>query len=227
MAPSISKPWPQSWLAASRFLRSIAWANQKCCKRRGVFEVLNFRIIEIDQGSAEWLEWRRSGIGASDAPTIMRQNPWKTVEQLRHEKQNPKFENRANAAMQRGTLLEPSARRDYCSRYNIDMQPSCIESVTIPWMKGSLDGINIDKNRVIEIKCGQSSFKYTRRTNSVPDYYYGQLQHILSITGYESIDYWSYLPLTSPILINVARDERYIETLIDSEEAFWNSIQID
>ena len=184
----------------------------------------NFRVVNLEQGSAEWLNWRRSGIGASDAPTVMGENRWKSANVLRAEKSDPNHEPFVSDAMLRGTNLESSARREYNTRYDIDMVPMCLESVERPWMKCSVDGISIDRSIVLEIKCGESSFKYTRKTGKVPDYYYGQLQHILSITGFGSIDYWSYLPLTSPILLQVSRDEHYIAKLVKSVDEFWLSI---
>ena len=39
-------------------------------------------VVRLTQGTAEWLEWRNNGIGASDAPTIMGENPWITITEL-------------------------------------------------------------------------------------------------------------------------------------------------
>ncbi len=183
-----------------------------------------FRVVNLEQGSDEWLDWRRSGIGASDAPAFMGENRWKSAETLRNEKSDPTHKSYVSDAMLRGSLLESSARREYNARYKIDMLPMCLESIQRPWMKCSVDGICLEKNVVLEIKCGEYSFKYTRNTRKVPDYYYGQLQHILSVTGFEYIDYWSYLPLTSPILVRVPKDELYIERLVDKVDEFWSSI---
>ena len=32
----------------------------------------------MDQNSPEWHEWRRKGIGSSDAPAVMKVSPWMT-----------------------------------------------------------------------------------------------------------------------------------------------------
>ena len=48
-----------------------------------------YHIIDHDQGSGAWLEWRHGGIGASDAPALMGENPWKRPARLFTEKTTP------------------------------------------------------------------------------------------------------------------------------------------
>ena len=38
---------------------------------------LPYTIIDFEQGTSKWLHWRHEGIGASDAATVMGENPWK------------------------------------------------------------------------------------------------------------------------------------------------------
>ena len=73
----------------------------------------HYAVVELEQGSREWLEWRHKGIGASDAPAIMSENPWKSATELLREKCGPARDLGLNAAMARGTQLEPEARRRY------------------------------------------------------------------------------------------------------------------
>ena len=40
----------------------------------------------MEQKSEEWLDWRKKGIGSSDAPIIMGVSPWKTPFELWEEK---------------------------------------------------------------------------------------------------------------------------------------------
>ena len=71
-----------------------------------------YTIIDLEQGTPAWLEWRSQGIGASDAPTIMGENPWKRAADLLDEKCG-KLKSNSNAAMVRGSALEPEARRRF------------------------------------------------------------------------------------------------------------------
>ncbi len=70
----------------------------------------HFKIVKLEQGSEAWREWRHKGIGASDAPTIMGEVPFKnakTTAQLLQEKRGPVPDFTQNAAMAKGTELEP------------------------------------------------------------------------------------------------------------------------
>jgi len=34
------------------------------------------KVVDLEQGTPQWLAWRRAGIGASEAPVIMGLSPW-------------------------------------------------------------------------------------------------------------------------------------------------------
>lgn len=183
-----------------------------------------YEIIELIQGTREWLAWRRTGIGASDAPTIMGENPWKDPHQLLREKRGVPREGGQNEAMRRGTRLEPEARKCYENRVGFSVSPVCLQSTLHQWLRASLDGLSSGGSSVVEIKCGESVYRKTASSRRAPTYYYGQLQHILAVTGLGSIDFWCYLPRRSPVLVPVARDDNYIERLLDAEAQFWQQV---
>ena len=183
--------------------------------------------MSLEQGTSEWKRWRAAGIGASDAPVIMGENPWKSEDLLMHEKLTVKLDSPTNLAMQRGTQLEPIALAHYCDKKKLDVEPVCVQSTELPWMKASIDGINFENEIVVEIKCGDSVYRKAAYNRTVPDYYYGQLQHILAVTGFSTIDFWCYLPEKRPILLEVRRNKSYIERLIEKESEFWAFIEKD
>jgi putative phage-type endonuclease len=180
--------------------------------------------IKLEQGTPEWVEWRHEGIGASDAPVVMNENPWKAASELLREKRGRPRPSIQNAAMARGTMLEPEARNRYISRIGEVVRPACFQSIRHPWQRASVDGITTDGSRIVEIKCGDSVYRKTALTRSVPDYYYGQLQHIMAVTGISAVDFFCYLPGCPEVLIQVQRDDRYIMRLIEAEIAFWEKM---
>jgi putative phage-type endonuclease len=185
----------------------------------------HFTIVELQQGTTEWRKWRHNGIGASDASTIMGENRFKSAVQLLQEKRGPAQDYGQNAAMAHGTELEPEARRLYVAKTGREVRPACLQSTRYDWLRASLDGLAINHDAVVEIKCGQSAYRTTSQTRSVPDYYYGQMQHILAVTGLDSLDFWCYWPGCPTLLIPVARNVAYIERLLNRELEFWNLIQ--
>lgn len=190
-----------------------------------VWREWQFTIVTLEQGTDAWRGWRHNGIGASDAPTIMGENPFKSHAQLLQEKRGTVRDFGQNAAMARGTELEPEARKLYAAKTGRNVRPACIQSTRYEWLRASLDGLTVTDDAAVEIKCGQSAYRKASQTRSVPDYYYGQMQHILAVTGFDSLDFWCYWPGYTPLLIPVPRNSAYIERLLDSELAFWNLVQ--
>lgn len=185
----------------------------------------DFTTVQLDQGTPEWLEWRNQGIGASDAPAIMGENPWKTAADLLREKRRPARQAEPNAAMARGTALEPEARKAYMSRTGKWVQAACLQSTRYEWLRASVDGITPSLDAVVEIKCGDSVYAKTAASGCAPDYYYGQLQHILAVTGLPAIDFWCYLPGRPELLVPVKRDDKYIDRLLEAEFQFWAQVE--
>ena len=77
---------------------------------------------------------------------------------------------------------------------------------------------------LVEIKCGESVYRNTSQYGCVPDYYNGQLQHILAVTGLKSLDFWCYLPGRPELLVRVERDNNYIDRLLNAEFKFWKDV---
>lgn len=179
--------------------------------------------IHLQQGTPEWLEWRRQGIGASDAPTIMGENPWKSADDLLQEKCSGE-NTRPNAAMARGNALEPEARKRYETKVGVAFTPACLQSVKQEWLRASVDGVAANGTAVVEIKCGESVYRKVAASGDVPGYYYGQLQHILAVIPLESIDFYCYLPGRPELHLKVARNERYIGRLLETEYLFWQKL---
>lgn len=161
-----------------------------------------FTVEDVTQGTEAWLAWRRNGIGASDAPAIMGENPWMTPRQILADKlalSSPL----SNPLMDRGSALEPEARRSYEQQFGVRVKPDCLKSYAHEWLRASVDGLALDACLVVEIKCGESVYRYPASTREPPGYYYGQLQHILAVTGYAGIDFWCYLPLRACVHVRV------------------------
>jgi putative phage-type endonuclease len=183
----------------------------------------HYTIVNLRQNTPKWLEWRSQGIGASDAPAIMGENPWKSADYLLQEKCEGKTYG-SNAAMARGTALEPEARKCYERKFGVRIAAACLQSIKYEWLRASVDGLAADGSAVVEIKCGESVYRKASTTRDVPDYYFGQLQHILAVTGLHEIDFWCYLPSRPEVHIAVARDEGYIKRMLEIEHAFWQQV---
>jgi predicted phage-related endonuclease len=69
-------------------------------------------VLDLEQGTEEWLEWRHSGIGVSEAWTVMGDNRFQSPSELLYQKKH-KIDTELNEKMRLGTSLEPDARGLY------------------------------------------------------------------------------------------------------------------
>ena len=181
-----------------------------------------YTVIDVVQGSLEWLSWRNNGIGASDAPIIMGDSPWTTPYQLWKMKRG-ELVNKVNAPMRRGMEMEHQARLAYEKETGIIMQPICVQSVDNPWMRASLDGLSFGRKLALEIKCPGAEDHAMANAGKVPEKYKAQLAHIMAVIGAKSMHYWSY-DGTNCAMINVPLDPDYSELLFEKEAAFMQCI---
>ena len=197
-----------------------------------------YEIVDLRQGSTDWLRWRHDGIGASDAAALMGQNPWRSAGALFAEKVAPP---RYGAQRRQRPLpavadlfgamparkdngLEAQARRLYRAHHGSNVAPICLVSVERKWQRASLDGADLATGRLLEIKCGKATYAALAHSGRVPGHYIGQLQQTLAVTGLDAIDFWVWLPGRAPLLVTERRDEVYIAELNARGGEFWKKV---
>jgi putative phage-type endonuclease len=181
------------------------------------------KIIELEQGSPEWLSWRKTVITATDASIIMGNNPWDTPYSCWQRKLGLIEEKKSNEAMERGKRLEPEARAKFISEYGINMVPVVVESSEFEFLGASLDGISQLGGSVLEIKCGGSKLHAMAERGEIPAYYRDQMQHQLLVTGAEKCFYYSYNG-TNGIPIEVFPDPEYRVKFLPKAREFWRCV---
>lgn len=177
--------------------------------------------VELEQGSEEWIAFRRNHIGASDAGIIMGVG-FRTAYALWDEKVNG-TKTFINDAMQRGTDLEPEARRIFEAKMGRAFPPAVVKHDEISWIAASLDGICEETREILEIKTPNKKDHAEALNGRVPEKYWPQVQHQLFVTGYE----WGYYVSFDGkeiAMVEFQRDDEYIARLLVKEEAFWNRV---
>lgn len=184
-----------------------------------------YKIIDLVQGSQEWLDFRKGKIGASMAPVIMGVSPFQTRLQLWEEiifdTEKPKTE-----AMERGRRLESKALAWFNNKMGREYKPAVLQSIAHPEMIASLDGYfenDEGKPHLLEIKCPGSEAHLLALEGKIPDYYYPQLQHQMDLAGVNQMLYMSFDGEEGKI-IPCFRDEHYCVDLFASELAFFAHI---
>lgn len=192
-----------------------------------MFEQISFKTDE------EWREFRKQGIGGSDAGVVLGVNPWKSPLELWLEKtgrQEPE-DISGKEAVEWGNRLESAIAQKFADlhpEYSVEETHATFVSEERPFMHANIDrqlqDLNTGALGILEVKtAGARSDKDW--VFGPPDHYIAQVTHYLAVTGYE----FAYIA----VLIGgqeyreyeIARDEEDISILIDREEGFWGMVQ--
>jgi putative phage-type endonuclease len=163
---------------------------------------MGFKIIQLKQRTPEWLEYRRTRIGGSDAPAYMNESPFKTPLQLYMDKVFG-ADRSATPAMRRGNDLEPAALEWFNFRMSPPyFTPLVIESTEHEGFMASLDGLRHvnDGVEICEIKCPGEIDHLEALAGIVPAKYRAQLDHNLLVSGAKICWYVSYDGLDGVVL---------------------------
>jgi putative phage-type endonuclease len=190
-----------------------------------------------------WLQWRHSGIGASDAPIIMGVSRFKTREKLLVEKADTVVVEAPNSYItQRGNQVEFQVRAFLEKEYSCTYPAMNCVSKSFEFLRASLDGISEDQKTIVEIKLlasikseehntteGYRKWNAVKLKGEVPKEYYPQLQHQLAITGAEKCLFVGYKEIKGNLVVTpdklaittVYPDKVYIRKLLKKEFEFW------
>jgi len=192
---------------------------------------MSAKILVSTEGMSyeEWLEYRRKGIGGSDASVVCGINRYKSPVELWLDKTGQIPPQEAGEAAYWGTQLETFVRAEFTKRTGIEVtrRSELLQSEEYPFMLANLDGICEvpDVGTCIFEAKTASAYKVGEWEDAIPDEYALQLAHYMAVTGYAG----AYIA----VLIGgntfkwkfVERDEELISMLIELESAFWNHVQ--
>ena len=178
---------------------------------------------------ADWLEWRKKGIGGSDASVVCGINRYKSPVELWMEKTDQLQPQEAGESAYWGTILEAVVREEFTKRTGLEVRlvKQLLQSEEHPFMLANLDGVcnHPDYGTCIFEANTATAYKAGEWEDSIPDEYYLQIQHYMAVTGYRG----AYIA----VLIGgntfkwrfVERDEELIATLIWLEADFWHHVE--
>jgi putative phage-type endonuclease len=177
-------------------------------------------VLKLVQGTPEWHTHRAQFRNASESAAAMGLNPWQTPYQLWLVRTG-RMEVQVTAPMQHGTQMEPKARAAYEEKTGCVMQPLVL---TEGDYSASLDGITLEGDLIVEIKCpykGQASTLWQAvSVGEVPDHYRVQVQHQLMVSGAATAHLWVFDGNTG-LLTQIQRDEATMEAI----RAAWDGFQ--
>ena len=189
--------------------------------------------IDLEQGSKEWLEYRYDHRNASEAPTVMRCNPFQTLNQLRKIKETREDTFKGNIATDYGNRWEEDARQKAEFLLGVDLDPAVFRDGVY---SASLDGYGIDGNESVkvEIKCPfkkQDSKLWAQLQAEgswdqvIPENYVWQLVHQQMVCPTTRNYFFVFIPNEDFRLVECFITDEQIEQLKAGWEAFENPEQ--
>jgi len=183
----------------------------------------------------EWLEYRRKGLGGSDAAAVLGISPFRTARDLYYDKLGiVTADDQANwVALEVGNLLEPLAARIFAKKTGLKIyQRKCMfQHPHYPWMLADLDYL-------VELPDGTSAILEIKTTNYnakdkwwyngkeiVPIYYESQGRHYMAVTNLDRVYYCCLYGNNEDeaIIRHIDRDMAYELELIALEQDFWEN----
>jgi putative phage-type endonuclease len=186
-------------------------------------------IHTANLGREEWLEFRKQGIGGSDAAAVAGLSRWKSPMGVWLEKTGQVESEPSGEAAYWGTMMEPIIREEFTLRtgMNVRQVNSILQHRKFPYMLANIDGIVTDPVKgegVFEAKTA-GLYSTAEWEKGLPDEYAIQVQHYLAVTGLNFAYIAVLIGGNRFIWKYIERDEAAIDLLIQLEARFWKLVQ--
>jgi len=177
------------------------------------------------QGTPAWLEWRRGGYGASDAPDLILgdEDAWRTLHAV---KLNLIPDPEGTEAMEWGKRLEDVIARQYTEETGepVVKRHQLVVHPELPFVRASLDRRRRRGRVVVELKAwGWKSPDFgPDGSDQVPDRMFYQVQQQLAATEYDSADLAVFFGGSKHLAVyRIGRDQGTIDELLALETENW------
>ena len=182
------------------------------------------KIVNVSTISREeWLAWRRTGIGGSDAAAVIGLNPFRSRIEVYADKMGMMPEKEDTESMRLGRDLE-----DYVAQRFCEATGKKVRRNNFMWchdehrcMIADVDREIIGENAGLECKTTQAWGGKVIMKGEIPLTYYVQCMHYMAVMGYDRV-YLAVLIFGKGFFhFTIERDEDEIAALVASEAAFW------
>ena len=183
----------------------------------------------------DWLEYRRKGLGGSDAAAVLNISPFRTARDLYYDKLGiVTADDQANwVALEVGNLLEPLVARIFAEKTRLKIyQRKCMfQHPHYPWMLADLDylvELPDGTTAILEIKTTNYNAKgkwWYNGEEIVPVYYESQGRHYMAVMNLDRVYYCCLYGNNEDetIIRCIDRDMDYEAELIALEQDFWEN----
>lgn len=182
------------------------------------------KIVNVSSISREeWLAWRRTGIGGSDAAAVIGLNPFRSRIEVYADKMGMMPEKEDTESMRLGRDLEDYVAHRFCEETGKKVRRNnfmwCHDEHRC--MIADVDREVIGENAGLECKTTQAWGGKVIMKGEIPLTYYVQCMHYMAVMGYDRV-YLAVLIFGKGFFhFTIERDEDEIAALVAAEAAFW------
>lgn len=172
-----------------------------------------------------WLEYRKKGIGGSDAGAVCGFNPYRTAIEVYQDKTSKEIEEIDNEAMRQGREFE-----DYVARRFTEATGKKVRRANAmyfdenrPFMLADVDRVVVGENAGLECKTASPYLSDKWEDGKIPMHYQLQCYHYMSVMN---ADAWYIAVLIYGKefkFYRLERDEEIIADLVRIEQDFWQN----
>ena len=185
---------------------------------------------------AEWLAYRRKGIGGSDVAALLGVSPWRTARDLFYDKLNivAVEDSEDNwVALEMGHLLEPLVAKIFQHRtgYKVYQVKKMFQHPKYPWMLADVDyfvEVPDGTTAILEIKTTNYNAKdhwWLDGEETVPVYYEYQGRHYMAVMDVDRCFFCCLYGNNEEesIIREIQRNQAYEDEMIFLEQYFWQN----
>lgn len=185
-------------------------------------------MTAVDTTRADWLAWRRDGIGGSDIAAILGLSPWASPWSVWADKAGLLPPEPDNEAMAAGRWLEAAIGPWFAHETGLVVagEQTMVTHPAHPWARCTVDGFVGHTQRQIDLLNAEGviEIKVTgpgRRWDGPPPHYVAQVQWQLACTGYDRA--WLTVLMGRRLDIHeITRDDDDIAFMLARADDFWH-----
>ena len=171
----------------------------------------------------EWLQYRKMGIGGSDAGAICGLNPYVSSMQVFLDKTSEVEEAEDKEAMRQGRDLEQYVAERFCEAAGLKVRKAnyIFMHDEYPFLLANVDRMVVGENAGLECKTVSAYNADKWKDGKIPEHYQIQCHHYMLVTG---ATHWYIAAVILGIgfvYYRLERDEEIIRYLTEIESKFW------
>lgn len=182
-------------------------------------------VSTLNLDKREWLKYRKSGIGGSDAGAVCGLNPYRTAMQVYQDKISEEIEEVDNEAMRQGGEFEDYVAKRFmeATGKKVRRANAMFYNEEYSFMLADVDRMVVGENAGLECKTASPYMADKWKDGNIPLSYQIQCYHYMAVSN---ADAW-YLAVViygrEFKYYKIERDEAVIADLIQIEKAFWEN----